>query len=220
MRKHGVNAENIVTLTLQRRRREALTQHEIVSYTGLDSSTVSRAVQRLEEKGLVLRQVASSPRNPAILRWVYRLVTITSTDGPSPRVYNRSFSSHERALELAYQASLCIAFLVDVREEVFNQGVAPETYTIAKTDQALIDKLAEHYEKELRSRMVDVTRDSVRKAINSLIRNGMFRTQRLVMLSPTYLLKTKQEAMLKELKDAQKRADYEALYSDQKRSLH
>jgi hypothetical protein len=115
---------------------------------------------------------------------------------------------------------LCIAFLVDVREEVFNQGVAPETYTIAKTDQALIDKLAEHYEKELRSRMVDVTRDSVRKAINSLIRNGMFRTQRLVMLSPTYLLKTKQEAMLKELKDAQKRADYEALYSDQKRSLH
>ena len=220
MRKQGVNAENIVTSTLQRHRREALPQNEIVLDTGLDSSTVSRALQRLQEKGLVLRQAASNPRNPAILRWVYRLVTTPATDRTSPQAYNRYFSPQERALELAYRASLRIAFLVDVRDEVFNQGVAPETYTIARTDRALIDKLSEHYEKELRSRIGDVTRDSVRRAISSLMKNGLFRTQPLVMLSPTNQLKTKQAAMLKGLKEAVKRADYEALYSDQERSLH
>jgi hypothetical protein len=174
----------------------------------------------LHQKGVVLRQAASTPRNPAILQWVYRLVTIPSTNGPGPQVYDKFFSPQERSLELAYQASLRIAFLVDVREEVFNQAVAPETYTIAKTDRALIDKLAEHYERELQSRIGGVTRDSIRKAINTLMKNGMFKTQQLVVLSPTNQLKTKQEAMLRELKEAVKRADYEALYSDQKRSLH
>ncbi|MGA2627215.1 MAG: helix-turn-helix domain-containing protein [Candidatus Bathyarchaeia archaeon] len=220
MRKHGVNAENIVTSTLQRRRREALTQHEIVSDTGLDSSTVSRALQRLHQKGVVLRQAASNPRNPAILQWVYRLVTISSPNEPGPQVYDKFFSPQERSLELAYQASLRIAFLVEVREEVFKQGVAPETYTIAKTDRALVDKLAEHYEREVQSRIGGVTRDSIRKAINTLMKKGMFKTQQLVVLSPTNQLKTKQEAMLRELKEAVKRADYEALYPDQKRSLH
>src|SRR5208337_2390465 len=158
MRKHGVNAENIVSSALQRRRREALPQNEIVLDTGLDSSTVSRALQRLQEKGVVLRQAASSPRNPAILRWVYRLVTTPATNRPSPQTYNRYFSPQERALELAYRASLRIAFLVDVRDEVLNQGVAPETFTIARTERAEIEKLAEHYEKEMRSKVSDVTR--------------------------------------------------------------
>ena len=169
----------------------------LISRTGLDKSVVSRALRRLSMKHEIEPDVAfSDPNDPDKPVQEWRL------NGLAAIVENLSTENPQRTLSnTARDAYLCAMLrnlfgphgrmLVDQTPSV----------TIATSERSLIEKLAGQFESDFNTYLgVSMSKSAIRSRIRVLLKRGVIRIQRIVML-------TRSEGLDKEIKRLQAEAE-------------